>query len=59
VNRYKILTNLKNVELRNGLRPSDSLASGDFTVEMETRTGKSRRRLYGWMVRFQHDDPLA
>ena len=37
----EILANLKNIQLRNGLRPSDSLASGDFTVEMETGTGKS------------------
>ena len=37
----EILTNLKNIQLRNGLRPSDSLASGDFTVEMETGTGKT------------------
>lgn len=33
--------NLKNIQLRNGLRPSDSLASGDFTIEMETGTGKT------------------
>lgn len=37
----EILNNLKDVQLRNGLRPSDSLASGDFTVEMETGTGKT------------------
>jgi len=36
----ELLENLKNIQLRNGLRPSDSLASGDFTVEMETGTGK-------------------
>ena len=29
------------IQLRNGLRPSASLASGDFTVEMETGTGKT------------------
>jgi type III restriction enzyme len=45
-NRLKLLddeihTNLKDVQLRNGLRPSESLASGDFTVEMETGTGKT------------------
>lgn len=45
-NRLKLLddeihANLKEVQLRNGLRPSDSLASGDFTVEMETGTGKT------------------
>lgn len=37
----EILSNLKDVQLRNGLRPSSSLASGDFTVEMETGTGKT------------------
>ncbi len=29
----EILSNLKNIQVRNGLPPSDSLASGDFTVE--------------------------
>ena len=33
--------NLKSVQLDNGLAPSDNLASGDFTVEMETGTGKT------------------
>ena len=37
----KILKNLKDIQLRNGVPPSDSLASGDFTVEMETGTGKT------------------
>ena len=37
----EILRNLKAVQLRNGLPPSDSLDSGDFTVEMETGTGKT------------------
>ncbi len=37
----ELLKNLKDIQLRNGLRPSDSLASGDFTVEMETGTGKT------------------
>ena len=37
----ELLANLGNIQLRNGLRPSDSLASGDFTVEMETGTGKT------------------
>ena len=37
----EILKNLKNIQLRNGVPPSDSLASGDFTVEMETGTGKT------------------
>ncbi|MDE0146324.1 MAG: DEAD/DEAH box helicase family protein [Nitrospira sp.] len=37
----EILKNLKDIQLRNGLLPSDSLDSGDFTVEMETGTGKT------------------
>ena len=37
----EILENLKDIQLRNGLPPSDSLDSGDFTVEMETGTGKT------------------
>lgn len=37
----ELLENLKTVQLRNGLRPSESLTSGDFTVEMETGTGKT------------------
>ena len=37
----ELLGNLGDIQLRNGLRPSDSLASGDFTVEMETGTGKT------------------
>jgi type III restriction enzyme len=37
----EFLANLKAVQLRNGLRPSDMLASNDFTVEMETGTGKT------------------
>ena len=37
----ELLENLADIQLRNGLRPSDSLASGDFTVEMETGTGKT------------------
>ena len=37
----QLLENLNAVQLRNGLRPSESLASGDFTVEMETGTGKT------------------
>ena len=32
----EILTDLDDIQIRNGLRPSGSLASGDFTVEMET-----------------------
>lgn len=37
----QLLTNLHEVQLRNGVAPSESLDSGDFTVEMETGTGKT------------------
>lgn len=37
----EILENLHTIQLREGLPPSGSLASGDFTVEMETGTGKT------------------
>lgn len=37
----EILDNLRNVQLRSGLRPDTKLNSGDFTVEMETGTGKT------------------
>ena len=37
----EILENLHDIQLRNGLPPSDHLDSGDFTVEMETGTGKT------------------
>ena len=37
----ELLENLREIQLRNGLRPSSALASGDFTVEMETGTGKT------------------
>lgn len=37
----EIVANLKDIQLRNGLAPSTALASGDFTVEMETGTGKT------------------
>ena len=36
----EIFENLKDIQLINGVRPSPSLDSGDFTVEMETGTGK-------------------
>ena len=36
-----LLKNLKSIQLKNGLRLSSSLASGDFTIEMETGTGKT------------------
>ena len=37
----ELLANLQAVQLRNCIAPSESLASGDFTVEMETGTGKT------------------
>lgn len=37
----EIISNLNQIQLRNGLPPSTGLASGDFTVEMETGTGKT------------------
>ena len=37
----EILANLADIQMRNGLKQSTSLASGDFTVEMETGTGKT------------------
>ena len=37
----EVLANLNAVQLQNGLPPSESLDSGDFTVEMETGTGKT------------------
>ena len=37
----EILENLQKIQLRNGLKPVESVVSGDFTVEMETGTGKT------------------
>jgi len=37
----ELLANLHAIQLRHGLAPSTSLTSGDFTVEMETGTGKT------------------
>lgn len=37
----EVLDNLRAIQLDNGLRPSSTLTSGDFTVEMETGTGKT------------------
>ncbi len=37
----ELLRNLNDIQIRNGLEPSSSLVSGDFTVEMETGTGKT------------------
>jgi len=36
-----LLDNLRQVQLRNGIHPEESLKSRDFTVEMETGTGKT------------------
>ncbi len=36
-----ILKNLQEIQLRNGLRPDSTLQSMNFTVEMETGTGKT------------------
>ena len=36
-----ILDNVRAVQVKNGLPPSEELESGDFTVEMETGTGKT------------------
>ncbi|MCP5541975.1 MAG: DEAD/DEAH box helicase family protein [Akkermansiaceae bacterium] len=37
----EVLANLRKIQIRNGLRPADTIESGDFTVEMETGTGKT------------------
>ncbi len=37
----QLLDNLRDIQLRQQLPPSESLSSGDFTVEMETGTGKT------------------
>ena len=37
----EVLANLSDIQIKNGLRPSSTLSSGDFTVEMETGTGKT------------------
>ncbi|MBX8643489.1 MAG: DEAD/DEAH box helicase family protein [Thermoplasmata archaeon] len=37
----ELLRNLNEIQIRNGLSPSRSLLSSDFTVEMETGTGKT------------------
>ena len=37
----EIEDNLRKVQLQNGLLPTEKLISGDFTVEMETGTGKT------------------
>ena len=45
-NRLRLLDedihkNIRSIQLKNGLAPSESLSSMDFTVEMETGTGKT------------------
>ncbi len=37
----QLLKNLRNIQIKNGLDLTDNLTSGDFTVEMETGTGKT------------------
>lgn len=37
----ELLANLRDIQIRNGLAPTEALVSGDFTVEMETGTGKT------------------
>lgn len=37
----ELLANLNDIQVRNGVAPSSALSSGDFTVEMETGTGKT------------------
>src|SRR5207302_3390004 len=37
----ELFANLTRIQVREGLRPSGSLVSGDFTIEMETGTGKT------------------
>ena len=41
LNEEALLDNLRKVQLRNGLLPADRLESRNFTVEMETGTGKT------------------
>src|SRR5262249_54265458 len=37
----ELMKNLNDIQIRNGLAPAETLVSGDFTVEMETGTGKT------------------
>lgn len=37
----ELLENLRKIQIKNGLTPTENLASGNFTVEMETGTGKT------------------
>lgn len=37
----ELLENIRNIQLKNGLKQTDALSSKDFTIEMETGTGKT------------------
>lgn len=37
----ELLDNIRNIQLKNGLKQTDALSSKDFTIEMETGTGKT------------------
>ncbi len=37
----ELLENIRNIQLKNGLKQADKLGSKDFTIEMETGTGKT------------------
>lgn len=37
----ELLENIRNIQLKNGLKQTDSMGSRDFTIEMETGTGKT------------------
>jgi len=37
----ELLENIRNIQLKNGLKQTDVLSSKDFTIEMETGTGKT------------------
>ena len=37
----EVLKNLRDIQVRNGIKPSKTIKSSDFTVEMETGTGKT------------------
>jgi len=52
-----VLKNLQRIQTENGLRPAEALGSGDFSVEMETGTGKTYvylRTIYELNKRFGH-----
>lgn len=37
----ELLDNIRNIQLKNGLKQTDTLSAKDFTIEMETGTGKT------------------